>query len=188
MSSDAIANNRMPSFSMPFVNYKPMMDNIDNMVPFEESVDEMNDMEQEAEQVTPVTASINNPCIDSDTDSDIIRITYQPSLPPNFNETIQQAIYEKVQRFRSFTIHLNLKGLNITTLSRSIPWIERTMSGFDANHYENNLTHVYIFNAPFIAKPIYSVIRRFVRNINGKITFVPKEKKQSMSTPSLAAI
>jgi CRAL/TRIO domain len=120
---------------------------------------------------------MNHQVIMNDIGTNIIRVSYGPSLPSTFMQDIQTVIQEKIHNYGSFQIYLDLKGLNITTLSRNIPWIENIMSNFNANTYEPQLEHVYIFNAPFIAKPVYSLISRFVRNIKGKITFVPKEKQ-----------
>jgi hypothetical protein len=98
-------------------------------------------------------------------------------MPDNFMEILQGIITEKIVKHGNFIIHLDLQGLNATTLSRSMPWIESMMGNFNANTYEPYLVHVFIFNAPFIAKPVYIIICRFVRNVKEKITFVPKEKK-----------
>jgi len=125
--------------------------------------------------------------IKNEPDSNIIHVCYIPSLPSTFLEEIQLIIQEKIGIYGNFQIYLDLKGLNITTLSRNIPWIENVMSHFNANVFEPKLEHVYIFNAPFIAKPVYSLISRFVRNIKGKITFVPKEKKTNIE-PSLQRV
>jgi hypothetical protein len=116
----------------------------------------------------------------NDEGTNIIRVSYCASLPSTFIGDIQIIIQEKIENYGNFQIYLYLKGINITTLSRNIPWIENIMCNFNSTTYENQLQHVFIFNAPFIAKPIYSLISRYVRNIKGKITFVPKEKRVSI--------
>jgi len=121
--------------------------------------------------------SIVIPVIENVDECNIIRIIYREVLPDDFMNVIQTIITEKIDKHGNFKIHLDLAGLNATTLSKSIPWIETMMGNFNANTYEPYLEHVYIFNAPFIAKPVYIIICRFVRNMKEKITFVPKEKK-----------
>jgi len=109
--------------------------------------------------------------------SEVIQISYQRQLPANFVVLIRDVIVEKINMYNSFTIHLDLQGLNITTLMNSKGWIDHFMHHFDAVNYESFLRNVYIYNAPFIAKPLYSIISRYVRNIKERIVFVPKSKK-----------
>jgi hypothetical protein len=115
--------------------------------------------------------------IDNVAETNIIKLSYHTVMPQNFMEILQGIITEKIAQYGNFMIHLDLQGLNATTLSRSMPWIESIMGNFNANSYEPYLVHVFIYNAPFIAKPVYMIICRFVRNVKEKITFVPKEKK-----------
>lgn len=117
-------------------------------------------------------------------DSNVIRVYYQKSLPSDFLEIIQVIIVEKITNYGNFVIHLDLKGLNITTLMKNIPWIENIMKHFDTNSYDSQLINVFIYNAGFIAKQIYSLMGRFVRNIKEKIVFVPKERQASSSSSS----
>lgn len=116
--------------------------------------------------------------------SEVIQISYSQYLPPNFIILIKDVIVEKINMYNSFTIHLDLKGLNITNLIKSKGWIDHFMNHFDAINYESFLRNVFIYNAPFIAKPLYSMISRYVRNIKERIVFVPKEKKEMVNSVS----
>jgi hypothetical protein len=126
-----------------------------------------------------------NKVIDHVEETNVIKVYYQKSLPSDFLELIQAIIVDKISKYGSFVIHLDLKGLNITTLMKNIPWIENIMNHFDTNSYDAYLTNVFIYNAGFIAKQIYSLIGRFLRNIKEKIVFVPKERPVSSSSSFL---
>jgi hypothetical protein len=108
--------------------------------------------------------------------TNIVHIQYCPHLPDNFVETIQPTIQQVIVEHNTFAIHLDLKGLNITTLVQNRGWIESLMGNLDTNSYNVHLTEVLIFNAPFISKQIYAIMSRFVRDIKHKVTFVPKTK------------
>jgi hypothetical protein len=126
-----------------------------------------------------------NKVIDHVEETNVIKVYYQKSLPSDFLQLIQAIIVDKISKYGSFVIHLDLKGLNITTLMKNIPWIENIMNHFDTNSYDAYLTNVFIYNAGFIAKQIYSLIGRFLRNIKEKIVFVPKERPVSSSSSFL---
>ena len=124
---------------------------------------------------------MNPQIVENIQNSDIIKIRYHTNLPTDFMDTVQSIIVEKINDYNSFTIHLDLKGLNITTLVRNKSWIENLMANISPTNYESFLKNVFIYNAPFIAKHIYSLISRHVRNIKEKIVFIPKEKKNNNS-------
>jgi hypothetical protein len=112
-------------------------------------------------------------------ETNIIFIRFQPHVPDDFIETANSMILELIQKYNSFTIHLDLKGLNITTLVKNISWIESVFKGVDQTNYNQYLQEVLIFNAPFISKQIYSIMSRFMKDMKHKVRFVPKVKEEA---------
>jgi hypothetical protein len=107
-------------------------------------------------------------------ETNIISIQYNKVIPDDFVEKLNSFIMNTVSMHNRFVIHMDLKGLNITTLMKNRAWVESLFYRIDANYYESFLQEVCIFNAPFISKQIYSIMTRFVKNIKTKVKFVPK--------------
>lgn len=104
----------------------------------------------------------------------IIQIQYQRNIPDNLIENINQFVSNQIAVHGKFSIYLDLKGLNITMLMRNISWLDSVFNNVDTNHYNSFLEEVCVFNAPFISKQIYAVMKRFVKDIKHKVKFIPK--------------
>jgi len=109
--------------------------------------------------------------------SNIVHIQYCVNLPDNFVEMIHPTIQGVIAQHQMFAIHLDLKGLNITTLMQNRVWVESLLSRLDAPSYNTFLIEVRIFNAPFISRQIYSIMSRFIKDMKNKVIFVPKIKE-----------
>ena len=114
-------------------------------------------------------------------ETNIVHIQYTANLPTNFVEYINNSITQVIGSYHSFNIHLDLKGLNITTLVQNRSWVESLMNNLDTNTYNEYLYEVKIFNAPFISKQIYTIMSRFVKDIKKKVVFVPKSRDDRRS-------
>ena len=107
-------------------------------------------------------------------ETNVIHIRYQLNIPENIVENVNGLIVSLIEKYGIFAIHLDLKGLNITTLMRNLSWVESIFSRVDSNQYNQYLEEVLIFNAPFISKQIYSIIKRWFKDIKNKVKFLPK--------------
>lgn len=116
----------------------------------------------------------------------IIHVRYKATLPDNFVEYINACIENMISEYKTFSIQIDLKGLNITTFMKNKAWVESMLSQLDTNTFNNYLAKVYVFNTPFIAKQIYAIMSRYVKDYKAKIVFVPKEQLSEYFHPEFA--
>jgi len=119
--------------------------------------------------------------------SNIVHIQYCVNLPDNFVELIHTIIQQVIVEHQTFSIHLDLKGLNITTLMQNRSWVESLLSRLDAPSFNAFLMEVRIFNAPFISRQIYAIMSRFIKDMKQKVIFVPKTKESNKNTFSFSS-
>jgi hypothetical protein len=114
-------------------------------------------------------------------ESNILFVKYTLTLDMEFTEKLQKYIVHLVETFGQFSVYLDLKGLNITNLANQQGWLEGLIANPNVNQYSDHLIEIKIYNAPLIAKQIFSIISRLLKDIKGKIHFVPKVKDSASS-------
>ena len=111
-------------------------------------------------------------------DTNIIYIKYQPTIPGDVVQLINDCIQTLIEKHQGFIIHLDLKGLNITTLIQNREWIDSVFHRMETTNYNSYLVSVNIYNAPFISRQLYTMMSRYLKDLKKKVTFVPKEPKE----------
>ena len=112
-----------------------------------------------------------------DYENDILFIKFTPIPETGFTEKLRSYIIHLNSKNR-YHVHIDLKGLNITHLSKNRLWLEKMLKSPELMGYTDNLVEILIFNAPFIAKQIYAILARYTKNIKEKIKFVPLNREQ----------
>lgn len=115
--------------------------------------------------------------INVDLERDILFIKFTPIPEDGFMDKLRCYI-NQLNAKNKYHVHIDLKGLNITHLSKNKTWLENMLKSPELMGYTENLVEVLIFNAPFIAKQIYAILARYTKNIKEKIKFVPLNKEQ----------
>lgn len=115
--------------------------------------------------------------ITADMQNDILFIQFTPVPEEGFMEKMRLYINQLNAKNR-YHVHIDLKGLNITHLSKNRVWLENMLKSPELMGYTENLVEVLIFNAPFIAKQIYAILGKYTKNIKEKIKFVPLNREQ----------
>ena len=112
-----------------------------------------------------------------DLENDILFIKFTPIPEDDFMDKMRLYI-NQLNNKNKYHVHIDLKGLNITYLSKNRVWLEDMLKSPELMGYTDNLVEVLIFNAPFIAKQIYTILARYTKNIKDKIKFVPLNRVQ----------
>ena len=112
-----------------------------------------------------------------DLERDILFIKFTPIPEEGFIDKMRVYI-NQLNAKSNYHVHIDLKGLNITYLSKNREWLENMLKSPELMGYTDNLVEVLIFNAPFIAKQIYAILGRYTKNIKEKIKFVPLNREQ----------
>lgn len=112
-----------------------------------------------------------------DLENDILFIKFTPIPEDDFMDKMRLYI-NQLNNKNKYHVHIDLKGLNITYLSKNRAWLEDMLKSPELMGYTENLVEVLIFNAPFIAKQIYTILARYTKNIKEKIKFVPLNREQ----------
>jgi len=115
--------------------------------------------------------------ISLDLEHNILFIKFTPVNEQGFVEKMRNYI-KQLNAKESYHVHIDLKGLNITHLSKNRKWLETMLQSPELMNYTDNLVDILIFNAPFIAKQIYAILTRYTKNIKEKIKFIPLNKEQ----------
>lgn len=115
--------------------------------------------------------------ISVDLERDILFIKFTPIPQDGFMEKMKFYV-DQLNKKNRYHVHIDLKGLNITYLSKNREWLENMLKSPEIMGYTDNLVEVLIFNAPFIAKQIYAILAKYTKNIKDKIKFVPLNKEQ----------
>lgn len=107
-------------------------------------------------------------------ENSLIHIQFTTQSNPNFIDELFCYI-EQLSVKGGYSVSVDLKGLNITYLSKNKAWIEEIIKFKNVDGYTDKLVEIKFFNTPFIAKQVYSLLTRHIRGINEKIVFVPKK-------------